>query len=63
VIGKRSKKKPAAEEAVGVCCPSCGCGHAPVRETRKYAGGLTRRYRTCRHCGRRFTTTERVQGE
>ncbi|MBE3132782.1 MAG: hypothetical protein IMZ55_04860 [Acidobacteria bacterium] len=42
---------------VGVACPKCGCGHAPVINTRHHPG-RTVRYRQCRNCGRRFTTIE-----
>lgn len=49
------------EEVIGVRCPSCGCGHCPVYYTRNR---LKRRIRsrTCRNCGRRFVTTEKVNG-
>lgn len=58
----RPRPKPDPEDVVGVRCPTCWCADVPVSETRKYAGGLTRRWRVCRNCGRRFITTERVQG-
>lgn len=44
----------------GIACPSCGCGHCPVDYTRHRKTGKTIRRRTCRHCQRRFVTTERV---
>ncbi len=59
---RAQKPKPDPEDVIGVSCPWCGCGHAPVLETRKYPGGLTRRHRECRNCERRFITNERVQG-
>jgi transcriptional regulator NrdR family protein len=44
----------------GVCCPRCGCRHVPTVGTYRIADATTRRYRECRHCGYRFTTTEYV---
>ena len=42
---------------VGVKCPACGCGHAPVWYTRNKKHHIFR-VRVCRHCGRKFTTRE-----
>lgn len=50
------------QEQRGVRCPDCGCGHAPVYYTRQATGGVTRRSRECRHCGRRFITSEQRVG-
>lgn len=50
----------------GITCPTCGCQHCPqdpTRVERTIALGANRcilRVRVCRHCGRRFTTNERV---
>ena len=62
------KPKPQSEEELedrketsGVQCPKCGCGHAPVYYTRQQLKRTIRK-RICRHCGQRFTTTERVTG-
>jgi len=51
----------------GIRCPSCACAHHQVIWVRKreltvdgqQVGGTIRR-RRCRHCGREFTTTERL---
>lgn len=42
----------------GLVCPTCGCRHIPVAGTYRLSDGVTRRYRVCRHCGRRFSTHE-----
>ena len=43
----------------GIPCPSCGCCyHKTIRTTR--AMGEVQRQRKCRHCGRKFTTKEKV---
>ena len=53
--------KPAAESPPkGLVCPACGCRHFEVVYTRATLTGTIRRRRQCRHCGRRVTTTERV---
>lgn len=52
---------PPAYRTEGIRCPSCGCGHLPALYTRHH-GNRTVRVRLCRHCGRRVTTTEKVQG-
>ena len=52
-------RRPDASER-GIPCPRCGCTHHYTRRTLNLPGGLTRRLRECRHCGRQFQTTERV---
>lgn len=47
-----------AKDDLGIRCPKCGCGHWRVIYTRPALGGILRRRRECRHCGRRITTTE-----
>jgi transcriptional regulator NrdR family protein len=42
----------------GVCCPKCGCKHVPAVGTYRVSDGVMRRYRECRNCGYRLTTTE-----
>lgn len=49
-------------EVKGICCPKCGCRHFEVVYTRALRGGKIMRRRECRHCGRRITTTERMNG-
>lgn len=53
---------PPQQAPEGVRCPNCNCGHVPVQATRRKAGRIAR-YRTCRACGRRFVTSERVAGQ
>lgn len=53
---------PVDEEPRGLECRRCGCGHFFVLYTRPSLGGRIVRRRQCRHCGRRMTTTEKVQG-
>lgn len=55
--------KDEREDQVGIACPSCGCKHVPVYDTRPAAKGKRRRLRQCRHCGRRFTTVEEAIGK
>lgn len=43
--------------ASGIPCPDCACRHSYVTRTEKI-GGVIRRTRQCRHCGRTFYTTE-----
>lgn len=45
-------------------CPSCGCDNDAVRDSRLVEDGRAiRRRRLCNHCGRRFTTYERIEGQ
>ena len=46
----------------GLECPLCGCGHFRVLYTRRAYGGRLLRRRECRHCGRRITTYEKIEG-
>lgn len=43
---------------LGICCPRCGCPDLRVTRTMRLPGGRVRRYRECRHCGRRVCTLE-----
>lgn len=54
--------EPDPQEQRGLVCPKCGCGHLHVIYTRRAWGGAVRRRRECRHCGKRITTTERMNG-
>lgn len=49
-------------EKVGLVCQACGCQHFRVVYLQRLTGGVIRRRRECRHCGRRVTTTERATG-
>lgn len=57
---RRSTPRP--DDARGIRCPGCGCGHFRVVYTRKTVGQRIVRRRECRHCGRRVTTAERLTG-
>lgn len=46
------------EDARGIRCPTCGCGHLRVIYTRRAWGERVIRRRECRHCGRRVSTVE-----
>ena len=46
-------------EAVGLRCPSCGCRHL-VATTTVQQFDEAKRYRKCRHCGKRVRTFERI---
>lgn len=54
------QEKPS--EVRGLVCLKCGCRHFRVVYTRAVLGGVIRRRRECRHCGRRVTTKEAVLG-
>jgi hypothetical protein len=41
-------------------CPSCKHHHSRVTDTDRVADGI-RRYRTCRNCGHKFATLERIE--
>lgn len=43
----------------GVECPQCGCTHREVDKTVPVQNGV-RRYAHCAHCGRKFSTIERL---
>jgi hypothetical protein len=45
----------------GLECPDCGCRHFDVVRTIPGMRHI-RRVRSCRYCGRRVTTSERVDG-
>jgi transcriptional regulator NrdR family protein len=47
-----------SEEPVGIRCPRCGCQDLRTTHTRRVREGMIRRYKECRHCGRRITTHE-----
>lgn len=56
-------KRSVIEDAPkGLVCRICGCRHFRVLYTRRAWGGRLLRRRSCRHCGRRVTTTERIIG-
>lgn len=54
--------EPSGGDDRGICCPRCGCRHHSVVYVRRSAGGVVRRRRECRNCGRRFSTSERTTG-
>jgi hypothetical protein len=41
-------------------CPECGHHHSRVTDTHRKGDGI-RRYRTCRKCGHKFATLERIE--
>ena len=46
-------------EKIGIPCPDCG-GKTRITTTRNEAGEKIRRTRTCKDCGRKFTTLELI---
>jgi len=52
---------PSTEQALGLECRNCGCRHFVVDHTRK-VNRMIIRYRRCRNCGQRMTTSERAIG-
>ena len=55
------KSWPTDGDTRGLECRKCGCRHFVVDNTRKL-NRMIIRYRRCRHCGRRMTTSERAVG-
>ena len=58
-----AEARPTAEEKPddsGLRCPECGCKRLAVYYTRNRSGGRRLRVRECEHCGRRFSTIERL---
>jgi transcriptional regulator NrdR family protein len=47
------------QEETGLVCRNCGCRHFVVDSTRKGKNQIIR-YRHCRHCGKRYTTIEKL---
>jgi transcriptional repressor NrdR len=47
-------------KVISMKCPSCGSNETQVIDTVREASGGVRRRRSCKECGRRFTTVERV---
>lgn len=45
-------------QKLGLVCPRCGCQHFRVVYLKRLPGGVLRRRRECRYCGRRMTTRE-----
>lgn len=52
---------PPAPDQPGIRCPRCGCCDLRTTHTIRQPGSV-KRYRRCRHCGRRVTTYERTPG-
>jgi len=59
--GTQERQQGALDDR-GLRCPDCGCRHLFVVETRQTYDHRIRRLRECRHCGRTFTTYERIAG-
>lgn len=45
----------------GLVCPKCACRHFDLVKIAHVVGYIRRR-RSCRHCGHRITTSERIVG-
>jgi len=48
-------------EPRGLVCPKCACRHFSLVKI-SHVIGYIRRRRSCRHCGHRITTSERIVG-
>lgn len=46
----------------GIPCPRCGCCDLRTVRTMR-VGRHIRRYKVCRHCGRRLVTCEQATGD
>jgi len=57
------KKWPSADNARGLACRHCGCGHFRVIYSRPMREKQIIRRRECRHCGKRMTTLEHELGK
>jgi hypothetical protein len=51
-----------AQDKRGLECRYCGCKHLRVIYTRRAWGERLVRRRECRHCGRRFSSWEKLIG-
>lgn len=47
-----SEMQAADNNDIGISCPRCGCRHLDTYDSRPVRGGLIRRYKQCRACGR-----------
>ena len=47
------------QQAKGITCPKCGCGHFEVEWSRNWKVGRRDRKRRCRNCGRTILTVEK----
>ncbi len=54
-----TRKKWPPEKTSGLECRKCGCRDMPVDHTTRASGRIIR-YRHCRYCGQRATTSERI---
>jgi hypothetical protein len=46
------------EKPFGICCPECGDVRFKTVTTRQRTGGITVRFKKCRHCGHGIRTKE-----
>lgn len=56
---EKADAKENADGERGLACRRCGSNMARVIKTSRMAGYIVRR-RECWHCGRRYTTSERI---
>jgi hypothetical protein len=56
-LAEMAAETAAAEGVRGIRCRKCNCADWRVETTRRHDGMIVR-YRICRHCGGRVTTTE-----
>ena len=54
-------KLPTQDMPRGLVCPNCACRHFVLVKISQ-AVGYVRRRRSCRNCGHRVTTSERIVG-
>lgn len=54
---------PGPDVEPGLRCPRCFSAWSSVSKSLRLLRGAVRRYRQCRHCGRRFTTLEVPQAQ
>ena len=48
---------------VGIRCPNCWCRDLRTTHTRPIPGNRIRRYRRCRHCGKKVVSTEKLNDQ
>jgi transcriptional regulator NrdR family protein len=57
------KRITASDVPRGLVCPHCGCSHFWTTHTRYPELGVIKRHKTCRMCGERIVSYEKIRKE
>lgn len=60
-LKKQARQLETDAGGAGIVCPACGCRHFYTDKTLDVPGRRRRRYKTCRNCGRRVRTVEKIE--